>query len=306
MTDGQHTFAWDGWTEEQFRKALADDIGTGDLTSLALVDAGATARAVIRAREPLVVCGAELAMNIFGLAADYLGQQAGVWAEVLVDDGTAVEAGTDVLRVEGPARELLAGERTALNVMQRLSGIATATARLVARLAPYGTKLLDTRKTLPGWRHLDKYAVACGGGTNHRMGLYDAILIKDNHLAFWQGRGKGTLADAVRAARERFPDVKLEIEVDTLDQLREALPGQPDWVLLDNFTPAQVADAVSLCRGKCLTEASGGITEATAEAYAAAGVDAISIGALTHSPKAADLGLDFEKGEERPAEDGEN
>lgn len=281
-------FDWNDWTEALFAKALQDDIGTGDLTSLALVDASATARAAIRAREPLVVCGGGLAARIFRLA------DPAIRAEVLVPDGGTAAPGAPVLRVEGPARGVLAGERTALNVMQRLSGIATAVAALVARLAPYGTRLLDTRKTLPGWRHLDKYAVACGGGVNHRMGLYDAILVKDNHLAFWTGRRKGTLADAVREARQKYPGVKLEIEVDTLDQLRDALQGRPDWVLLDNMPPATIAEAVRLCQGICQTEASGGITADTAEAYAAAGVDAISIGALTHSPRAADLGLDFE------------
>lgn len=281
-------FDWNDWTEALFAKALQDDIGTGDLTSQALVDEAATARAVIRAREPLVVCGGDLAAHIFALAG------AVIRAEILVPDGETAAPGTPVLRVEGPARAVLAGERTALNVMQRLSGIATSVAALVARLAPYGTKLLDTRKTLPGWRHLDKYAVACGGGVNHRMGLYDAILIKDNHLAFWTGRQKGTLADAVREARKKYPGVKLEIEVDTLDQLRDALQGRPDWVLLDNMPPATIAEAVRLCQGICQTEASGGITAETAEAYAAAGADAISIGALTHSPRAADLGLDFE------------
>ena len=153
--------------------------------------------------------------------------------------------------------------------------------------------MLDTRKTLPGWRALDKYAVACGGGTNHRMGLWDAILIKDNHLAFWREKGKGTLADAVRDARERRPGLKIEIEVDTLEQLRDALDGNPDWVLLDNMPPETVRQAVAMCAGRCKTEASGGITAETLEAYAATGVTAISVGALTHSAKAADLGLDF-------------
>lgn len=281
-------FPWDAWTEQLFAHALAADIGSGDITSMALVDEAARAGATLRAREPLVVCGGGIAARIFRMAGT------GVDVQVLVEDGQRVESGADVLRVVGPARTLLAGERTALNVMQRLSGIATAASALVEKLAPYGTVLLDTRKTLPGWRALDKYAVACGGGTNHRMGLYDAILVKDNHLAFWNARHKGTLADAVRAARARFPAVKLELEVDTLDQLREALPARPDWVLLDNMTPAQVAEAAALCKGVCQTEASGGITAETAPLYAAAGANAISIGALTHSPRAADLGLDFD------------
>ena len=280
-------FVMNAGEERMLRDALAEDVGSGDLTSLALVDEGVRARAVIRAREELVVSGGGIAAEVFRMAGE-------VSAEVVAADGTRAAKGADVLRVEGPARALLAGERTALNVMQRLSGIATETAALVAKLAPHGTMLLDTRKTLPGWRRLDKYAVKCGGGTNHRMGLWDAVLIKDNHLAFWGGRAKGTLGDAVRTAREKSPaGVKIEIEVDTLEQLREALTGEPDWVLLDNFTPEQVREAVAICRGRCRTEASGGITAATAERYAEAGADAISIGALTHSPRAADLGLDW-------------
>jgi nicotinate-nucleotide pyrophosphorylase (carboxylating) len=174
-----------------------------------------------------------------------------------------------------------------------MCGIATATAALLHLLDGLPTQLLDTRKTVPGFRRLDKYAVACGGGTNHRIGLHDAILIKDNHLAFWRANHKGTLADAVRAARAARPGLKIEIEVDTLDQLREALPGDPDWVLLDNMPPPMLREAVALCAGRCKTEASGGITAATLRAAAETGVTAISVGALTHSPRAADLGLDF-------------
>ena len=192
-----------------------------------------------------------------------------------------------------PARALLTAERTALNLIQRMCGIATATAALLRLLDGLPTQLLDTRKTVPGFRRLDKYAVACGGGTNHRIGLHDAILIKDNHLAFWRANHKGTLADAVRAARAARPGLKIEIEVDTLDQLREALPGAPDWVLLDNMPPPVLREAVALCAGRCKTEASGGITAATLRAAAETGVTAISVGALTHSPRAADLGLDF-------------
>ena len=214
--------------------------------------------------------------------------------ECLCPDGVPVGEGAAILRVEGPARALLTAERTALNLLQRMTGIATATECLVRIVADYGTQILDTRKTVPGLRRLDKYAVKCGGGTNHRIGLHDAILIKDNHLAFWRRKNLGTLADAVRTARAAWPRLKIEIEVDTLDQLREALPGKPDWVLLDNMPPAIVAEAVGLCGGLCKTEASGGITQENVREYARAGVTAISIGALTHSAKAADLGMDFE------------
>lgn len=280
--------AWDAGLDELIGLALREDLGErGDATSLALVDEGARAQAVIRAREALVVAGTGAAERVFA-AVD-----GRITVETAKRDGERAEAGDTVMRLEGPARGLLAGERTALNLLQRLCGIATATAAVAAELKPWGTQLLDTRKTLPGWRALEKHAVACGGGTNHRMGLYDAVLIKDNHLAFWRNRGKGTLADAVREARERWPGLKIEIEVDTLEQLRDALEGAPDWVLLDNMSPETVREAVAMCGGRCKTEASGGITAATAAAYAAAGATAISIGALTHSARAADLGMDF-------------
>ena len=273
---------------ELIARALAEDVGPGDATTLALVDANASAAARIVARHPVVVSGMGVAAEVFRSADPALK------VEILVPDGAEAAAGTALLRVQGPARALLTAERTALNLAQRMTGIATATECLVRIVADYGTLILDTRKTVPGLRRLDKYAVKCGGGTNHRIGLHDAILIKDNHLAFWRQKHKGTLVDAVRAARQAYPGLKIEIEVDTLEQLREALPGQPDWVLLDNMSPAQVAEAVAICGGACKTEASGGITKDNVREYARAGVTAISIGALTHSPRAADLSLEFE------------
>ena len=273
---------------ELIERELREDIGPGDATTLALVDAEATAAARVVARQELVLAGVHVAAQVFRMADDRL------TAESLAADGSEIRAGEAVLRVEGPARAILSAERTALNLLQRMSGIATATDCLVRIVNDYGTQILDTRKTVPGLRRLDKHAVACGGGTNHRAGLHDAILIKDNHLAFWRQKHKGTLADAVAAARAAQPGLKIEIEVDTLEQLREALPGKPDWVLLDNMPPETVAEAVALCAGICRTEASGGITKENVREYARAGVTAISIGALTHSVRAADLGLDFE------------
>ena len=273
---------------ELIARALAEDVGSGDATTLALVDAESTASARIVARHEVVPAGMGIAAEVFRMA------DPGLKTDILCPDGEPVGAGTALLRVSGPARALLTAERTALNLAQRMTGIATATECLVRIVADYGTLILDTRKTVPGLRRLDKYAVKCGGGTNHRIGLHDAILIKDNHLAFWRQRNRGTLADAVRAARNAYPRLKIEIEVDTLDQLKEALPGQPDWVLLDNMSPATVAEAVALCGGACKTEASGGITKENVREYARAGVTAISIGALTHSSRAADLGLDFD------------
>lgn len=269
-------------------RELREDIGPGDATTLALVDAEALARARVVARQDLVLAGVNVAAEVFRMADDRL------TAESLAADGSEIRSGEAVLRVEGPARAILSAERTALNLLQRMAGIATATDCLVRIVNDYGTQILDTRKTVPGLRRLDKHAVACGGGTNHRAGLHDAILIKDNHLAFWRQKNKGTLADAVAAARAAQPGLKIEIEVDTLEQLREALPGKPDWVLLDNMPPETVAEAVALCAGICRTEASGGITKENVREYARAGVTAISIGALTHSVRAADLGLDFE------------
>ncbi|HPJ56266.1 MAG TPA: carboxylating nicotinate-nucleotide diphosphorylase [Kiritimatiellia bacterium] len=273
---------------ELIERELREDIGPGDATTLALVDAEAAAAARVVARQELVLAGVHVAAQVFRMADDRL------TAESLAADGSEIRAGEAVLRVEGPARAILSAERTALNLLQRMSGIATATDCLVRIVNDYGTQILDTRKTVPGLRKLDKHAVACGGGTNHRAGLHDAILIKDNHLAFWRQKNKGSLADAVAAARAAQPGLKIEIEVDTLEQLKEALPGKPDWVLLDNMPPETVAEAVALCAGLCRTEASGGITKENVREYARAGVTAISIGALTHSVRAADLGLDFE------------
>lgn len=288
MTEDVLPLEQDPEIQELIARALAEDVGSGDVTTLALVETRATADARIIARHEVIVSGMGIAAEVFRQA------DPGLKSEILCPDGEAAGAGTALLRVSGPARALLTAERTALNFAQRMTGIATATECLVRIVADYGTLILDTRKTVPGLRRLDKYAVQCGGGTNHRAGLHDAILIKDNHLAFWKQRNKGTLADAVRAARQAYSGLKLEIEVDTLEQLKEALPGKPDWVLLDNMSPQMVAAAVNLCGGICKTEASGGITKDNVREYARAGVTAISIGALTHSAKAADLSLEFD------------
>jgi len=192
--------------------------------------------------------------------------------------------------ITGKARAILAGERTALNFMQRLTGIATLTARFVARVKPYGTRILDTRKTTPNWRILEKYAVRCGGGCNHRMGLYDQVLIKDNHRRLWGGRD---LAEAVHMARRRCPGVSVEMEVESEAELERALASRPDWILLDNMTPKRLRRCVRLGRGCCPMEASGGITLGNVRAVAATGVQAISLGCLTHSAPAADLSLEI-------------
>lgn len=268
--------------------ALAEDLGgAGDATSIALVPEAARARAHILARQACVVAGSEVARRVFARVDPAL------VCRVRIADGDEAAAGAVLMEIEGPARGLLTAERTALNFMQRLTGIATQTRRFVERAARYGVQILDTRKTTPGLRLLEKYAVRCGGGTNHRIGLFDRVLIKDNHRAFWAGREKRTLADAVRAARTRYPALAVEIEVESEAELRDALAAKPEWILLDNMTPEAMRRCVEIVGGACRLEASGGVTLDTVEALAATGVDAISVGALTHSVRAADLSLEF-------------
>ncbi|MBQ7252712.1 MAG: carboxylating nicotinate-nucleotide diphosphorylase [Kiritimatiellae bacterium] len=264
--------------------ALAEDVGSGDITTLALVPRAARATADVVAREPLAACGIAFAQAVFRRLSR------AVRFSAVRRDGELLAKGGVLFTVEGPARALLTAERTALNLLQRLSGIATATARAVELVRGTGAAILDTRKTTPGWRALEKYAVSCGGGVNHRQGLFDAVLIKDNHLAYCRGM---KLADVVAKARAACPGKKIEIEVDTFAQLRDALAGNPDWILLDNFSPARLRKAVALCKGRVKTEASGGITLATLRAHAEAGVDAVSLGALTQSARAVDIALDF-------------
>jgi nicotinate-nucleotide pyrophosphorylase (carboxylating) len=197
------------------------------------------------------------------------------------------------LTVSGSARAVLAGERVALNFLQRLSGVATLTARYVAAVAGTRARILDTRKTTPGWRRFEKYAVACGGGTNHRIGLFDLVLIKDNHLALLGTRHREAVAAAVTRARKAWPDLKVEIEADHLDQVRQAVAAGADIILLDNMRPGVLRQAVTLVRGRALTEASGGVNLETVRAIAETGVDYISVGALTHSAPAVDIALDI-------------
>jgi nicotinate-nucleotide pyrophosphorylase (carboxylating) len=196
--------------------------------------------------------------------------------------------------VSGSARGILTAERVALNFVQRLSGIATLTAQFVEAVKGMETRILDTRKTTPGWRRLEKYAVACGGGTNHRFGLFDMVLIKDNHLAALKLASPNPIAAAVRQARLLYPQLEVEVEADTLDQVEQAVEAGADIVLLDNMTLVQLRLAVQKCRGRLKTEASGGVTLATVRSIAETGVDFISVGALTHSARAVDIGLDFE------------
>jgi len=276
---------------EQFRglveQSLAEDIGSGDITTRALIPAGEKARAAIVARQRLVTAGLPLARMIF------LKLDPDLTSLIRVDEGEKVESGTVLIELEGSASAILTGERTALNLLQRLCGIATLASRFVAA-AGVSVEILDTRKTLPGFRKLEKYAVKQGGGTNHRFGLYDSILVKDNHLAVVERFGAGRIRKAVNDCRRAFPEKEIEIEVENLEELEEALAAAADIILLDNFTLDELAEAVIRTGGKALLEASGGVDLDTIEAIARTGVDRISVGALTHSVPAADIALTIE------------
>ena len=263
-------------------RALAEDAGRGDPTTDAIVPAGLEAVAEVVVREPGVVCGIDLALEVVRRL------DPGATMEALAADGDVIAAvPATVARIHASARALLTAERTALNLLQRLSGIATATRRYVDAVAGTNTEILDTRKTAPGLRRLDKLAVACGGGTNHRGDLAAAVLIKDNHVAL-----AGGVAPAVAAVRAAHPDLHVQAEADTLEQLDEAVAAGADSVLLDNMSPAELRTAVARAGGRTRLEASGGITLETVRAIADTGVDAISVGALTHSVQALDIALE--------------
>jgi nicotinate-nucleotide pyrophosphorylase (carboxylating) len=268
--------------------ALAEDIGSGDVTTLATVPDEAKAAAAMMAREPLVMAGLALAEAAFR----HLSPE--IQASPQVRDGQHVLAGAKLLTVSGSARALLGAERVALNFVQRLSGIATLTAQFVQAVKGTRAQILDTRKTTPLWRRFEKYAVTCGGGRNYRIGLYDMVLIKDNHLAALRHESPNAISAAVKRARDKYPQLKIEVETDTLEQVDQALAAGADIILLDNMNPIQLRLAVQKCKGRAQTEASGGITLASVRAVAEAGVDFVSVGALTHSARSVDIGLDFE------------
>ena len=273
----------------EVRRFLDEDIGSGDITTAWTVPAGKTANGWIVAREACVVAGLPVAAAVFAEL------DAGVVAEAQVNDGARVERATRLMRIFGSAAPILSGERLALNLLQRLSGVATITRRYVDAVAGTRASVSDTRKTTPGLRLFEKYAVRVGGGRNHRTGLYDAVLIKDNHVT-----AAGGVTPALQAvAVHRAGDVVVQVEVDSLEQLREALDAGARAVLLDNMTPAETALAVGVVRGRptgdtIWVESSGGITLANIRAYAEAGVDTISVGALTHSAPSVDIALDFD------------
>ena len=273
---------------EMVKAALREDLGAGDATTDSTIPADANAVANMVAREVLVVAGLDLAKMAFKERGPELKFECGT------PDGKKVKAGANILCIRGSARAILEAERVALNFVQRLSGIATATRKYVDEIKETPAKILDTRKTLPGWRKLEKYAVTCGGGKNHRFGLDDMILIKDNHLAVLRRTSDDPIGVAVLAARAKYPKLKIEVEADTLEQVAQIVEASADFVLLDNMDTDTLRRAVALVAGRLQTEASGGVHLKTVRGIAETGVDFISVGAITHSARAVDIALDFE------------
>ena len=271
--------------EPLVRNALLEDLGlAGDITSTAVIPADHRSVVVMAAREPGVIAGLDAADLAFQLVDPAIAMKRHV------QDGATVAPGDIIATIEGPSRGLLTAERTALNFLGHLSGIASVTAKIVAAIAGSKASVACTRKTTPGLRALEKYAVRAGGGMNHRFALYDAVLIKDNHIAV-----AGGVREAIRRARQGVGHlVKIEVEVDTLAQLRDVMDEGVDAVLLDNMTPEQLREAVGIVAGRAITEASGRINPQTAAAIATTGIDLISVGWLTHSAPVLDIGLDFE------------
>ncbi len=269
-------------TDDLLTLAFAEDIGDGDHTTLSTIPADARGRQRLIIKEEGILAGVDVARRVFERLDPELKMT------VMIPDGSHVKPGDVAFEVEGPVKSLLQAERTMLNIMQRMSGIATTTARYQDRLKGLKTKVLDTRKTTPGMRMLEKEAVRIGGGTNHRIGLFDMILIKDNHVDF-----AGGIPQAVESARrylkERGKDLKIEVEVRNTPEILQALEAGVDRIMLDNFTPEATAEAVKLINGRAEVESSGGITLDTLRAYGEAGVDFISVGALTHSVKSLDM-----------------
>jgi len=267
--------------DDVLKSAVREDLGSGDVTTASTIPVDAKATGRYTTKQQLVVSGLSVARRLLELVDPSLKFQ------FIASDGDFVGMGAPIAEVSGSARSVLTGERVTLNMLQRMCGIATLARDYVERVKGTSATIVDTRKTVPGLRVLDKYAVACGGGSNHRMGLYDAILIKNNHLAF-----HSSLTAAVAAARNNAPaSLKVEVEIQSPDLVDEAIAAGADRILLDNFTVEQTREAVSRCRKRVPLESSGGITLETVRAYAEAGVDIISVGALTHSPPAADIHL---------------
>ncbi|MBA2940976.1 carboxylating nicotinate-nucleotide diphosphorylase [Paenibacillus sp. CGMCC 1.16610] len=271
---------------KQIRLWLEEDIGNGDVTTLTTIPLDHASKGIIHVKEDGIICGLEIAREVFAVVDSSL------HFETKVAEGSSVNKGTIIAEVEGNTRSILLGERLSLNLMQRLSGIATRTREFVNALEGLPTRLVDTRKTTPGHRLLEKYAVRVGGGHNHRFGLYDAVMIKDNHI-----KGSGGITQAIQAARKQIPHtMKIEVEVEDFDQLHEALSAQADIIMLDNMAPAKMKEAVSIIKSKAphiVVEGSGSVTVQTIKAMAESGVDVISVGRLTYSVAALDISLDL-------------
>lgn len=264
------------------KAALAEDLGPGDVTSLALLSSEDRGLALIELRQPAVIAGLEVAREVFA--------RCDVDCRLRASDGADLGPGERLAEIEGPARGILAAERVALNFLQRLSGIASSTRRFCDAVKGTEARILDTRKTTPGWRTLEKFAVRCGGGENHRTGLFDGILIKDNHIA-----AVGDLREAVRRAVDRAPDgLRIQVEIESVSQAREALAAGAEALLVDNQPPPVIAEVVAIARGRASVEATGGITLENITEVARTGVDRISIGALTHSALAVDIALEWD------------
>ena len=267
--------------------ALVEDLGEGDVTSLSVIPETLEWSARMVAREDLIVAGLSVVKEVFRRLDPKL------QVAETVQDGDQISAGTPILDVRGRARSILSGERVALNFVQRLSGIATLTRQYVSAVSDLACEILDTRKTTPGWRLLEKYAVACGGGKNHRIGLFDMVMIKDNHLAVLSGLDN-PIAAAVEKARTKYPLLQIEVEADTVEQAALAADAGADVILLDNMSPSQLRESLLRIAGRSKTEASGGITLESIRRVAETGVDFISVGALTHSAVSVDIALDIE------------
>jgi len=270
------------------RAALAEDVGSGDATTLAVVPAHLDVTACIVTRQQCVCAGLPVAEGVFAEL------DSGIAFDAKVADGDRCGPGSILAEITGSARAILTGERTALNFMQRMSGIATVARAYVDAVGGASTKILDTRKTTPGLRALEKYAVQAGGGTNHRFGLYDRVMIKDNHRELAAMKGPGGIQRAVAACREMYPRLEVEVEADSMEDVRAAVDAGADYILLDNMSDEEVVEAVRLVAGQSLLEASGGITIERIPQLARTGVDFISVGALTHSAPSVDIGLDIE------------
>ena len=272
---------------EAVARALDEDLGSGDSTSLALVDPDAKASGSIYSRVPCVVSGTTVARAVMKTVDPKLK------VKILRPDGSLVKPGEEIVAFSGRAISILSAERVSLNFMQRMCATATLARKFVDATRRWGTLILDTRKTTPGLRVFEKYAVTCGGGTNHRFGLYDRILMKDNHRRLWRGGNPDELDKAVLAARKAYPKLEVEIEVESIRECKSALKAKPEWIMLDNMCCADMRKCVKLCKGISKTEASGGITLDRAKEVAATGVTAISLGCLTHSAPSIDLTLEW-------------